>query len=125
LRSASSPPACRSIVAGNLALVTNRADNSIGVLRIAGKKVTLIDTVAIGEQVAHVAFTPDGKRAVAAKFPGNKLALLEVNGEKVTYANKTYRLACGHTTSTSRPTASLRCPPITGRQAGPTGTPTR
>ena len=31
--------------AGNLALVTNRADNSISVLRIAGKKVTLIDTV--------------------------------------------------------------------------------
>jgi DNA-binding beta-propeller fold protein YncE len=44
--------------------------------------------VAIGEQVAHVAFTPDGKRAVAAKFPGNKLALLEVNGEKVTYAKQ-------------------------------------
>jgi DNA-binding beta-propeller fold protein YncE len=74
--------------AGNLALVTNRADNSIGVLRIAGKKVTLVDTVAIGEQVTHVVFTPDGKRAVVAKFPGNKLALLEVNGEKVTYTKQ-------------------------------------
>jgi DNA-binding beta-propeller fold protein YncE len=72
--------------AGNLALVTNRADNSIGVLRIAGKKVTVIDTVAIGEQVTHVVFTPDGKRAVVAKFPGHKPALLEVNGEKVAYA---------------------------------------
>lgn len=72
--------------AGNLALVTNRADNSIAVLRIAGKKVTLVDTVAIGESVTHVVFTPDGKGAVAAKFPGHKLALLEVNGEKVTYA---------------------------------------
>jgi DNA-binding beta-propeller fold protein YncE len=74
--------------AGNLALVTNRADNSIGVLRIAGKKVTLIDTVVIGEQVTHVVFTPDGKRAMAAKFPGSKLALLDVNGEKVTYAKQ-------------------------------------
>ncbi len=74
--------------AGNLALVTNRADNSIGVLRIAGKKVTLVDTVAIGEQVTHVVFTPDGKRAMAAKFPNHKLALLEVNGEKVTYAKQ-------------------------------------
>jgi DNA-binding beta-propeller fold protein YncE len=74
--------------AGNLALVTNRADNSIGVLRIAGKKVTLIDTVAIGEQVTHVVFSPDGKRAIAAKFPGHKLALLEVNGEKVTYSKQ-------------------------------------
>jgi hypothetical protein len=34
--------------------------------------VELIDTVAIGEQVAHVKFTPDGKRALAAKFPGHK-----------------------------------------------------
>ena len=39
----------------------------------------------MGEQVAHVAFTPDGKRALAAKFPGNKVALLDVNGDKVTY----------------------------------------
>ena len=74
--------------AGNLALVTNRADNSIAVLRIAGKKVTLVDTVVIGEQVTHVVFTPDGKRAMAAKFPGHKLALLEVNGEKVSYAKQ-------------------------------------
>ena len=74
--------------AGNLALVTNRADNSIAVLRIAGKKVTLIDTVVIGEQVAHVVFTPDGKRAMAGKFPGHKLAMLEVNGEKVTYTKQ-------------------------------------
>src|SRR4029434_3709388 len=71
--------------AGNLALVTNRADNSIAVLRIVGKKVTLVDTVMIGESVTHVVFTPDGKAAVAAKFPNNKLALLEVNGETVTY----------------------------------------
>ena len=53
--------------AGNLALIANRADNSVSVLRIAGKKVTLIDTVTIGEQVAHVVFTPDGKRALAAQ----------------------------------------------------------
>ena len=74
--------------AGNLALITNRAENSIGVLRVAGKKVTLIDTVAIGEMVTHVVFTPDGKRAIAAKFPGHKLALLEVDGEKVTYTKQ-------------------------------------
>ena len=71
--------------AGNLALIANRADNSVSVLRIAGSKVTLIDTVPMGEQVAHVVFTPDGRRALAAKFPGHKIALLEVNSEKVTY----------------------------------------
>ncbi len=71
--------------AGNLALVTNRADNSISVLSIEGKDVKLVDTVPMGEQVAAVAFTPDGKRALAAKFPGHKVALLEVDGQKVTY----------------------------------------
>ena len=74
--------------AGNLALVANRADNSISVLSIVGKQVKLIDTVTIGEQVAHVAFTPDGKRALAAKFPGHKVALLEVDGQKVTYTKR-------------------------------------
>jgi len=71
--------------AGNLALVTNRADNSISVLSIEGKEVKLVDTVPMGEQVAAVAFTPDGKRALAAKFPGHKVALLEIDGQKVTY----------------------------------------
>lgn len=71
--------------AGNLALVTNRADNSISVLSIQGKDVKLVDTVPMGEQVAAVAFTPDGKRALAVKFPGHKAALLEVDGQKVTY----------------------------------------
>ena len=71
--------------AGNLALVANRADNSISVLSIRGKEVQVVDTVAIGEQVSAVAFTPDGKRALAAKNVNNKAALLEVDGEKVTY----------------------------------------
>jgi hypothetical protein len=47
--------------------------------------VTLIDTVVIGESVAHVRFTPDGRRALAAKFPSHKIALLDIDGEKVTY----------------------------------------
>jgi DNA-binding beta-propeller fold protein YncE len=71
--------------AGNLALIANRADNSISVLSISGKEVKLIDTVPMGEQVAHVAFTPDGKRALVAKFPGHKIAVLNVDGQKVTY----------------------------------------
>jgi len=71
--------------AGTLALVANRADNSISVLSISGKEVKLIDTVPMGEPVAHVVFTPDGKRALAAKFPGHKIAMLDVDGQKVTY----------------------------------------
>ena len=74
--------------AGTLALIANRADNSISVLAIDGQQVRLIDTVAMGEQVAHVVFTPDGMRAIAGKFPGHKVALLEVNGQKVTYTKR-------------------------------------
>ena len=45
-----------------------------------------MDTVPMGEQVAAVAFTPDGKRALAVEVPpGHKVALLEVDGQKVTY----------------------------------------
>ncbi len=71
--------------AGNLALVTNRADNSITVLSIHGRDVKVVDTVAMGEQVSAVAFTPDGKRAVASKNVNNKASILTVDGEKVTY----------------------------------------
>jgi DNA-binding beta-propeller fold protein YncE len=55
------------------------------VLSIQGKQVRLIDTVPMGEMVAAVVFTPDGKRAMAAKFPGHKIALLDVDGQKVSY----------------------------------------
>jgi len=74
--------------AGDLVLIANRADNSISVLSIAGKQVKLVENVVIGEHVAHVAFTPDGKRALAGKFPGHKVAMLEVNGQKVTYPKR-------------------------------------
>ena len=57
-------------------------------LSIESKQVKLIDTVAIGEHVAHVVFTPDGRRALAGKFPGHKVALLEVDGQKVTYTKR-------------------------------------
>ncbi len=85
--------------AGNLALVANRADNSVSVLSISGKEVTVVDTVALSapgapsEQVSAVAITPDGKRALAAKFASHKVALLEIEGGKVTYAK--YDMAVG------------------------------
>jgi 6-phosphogluconolactonase (cycloisomerase 2 family) len=70
--------------AGTLALVANRAENSISVLSINGKEVKVVDTVPMGEVVAHVAFTPDGKRALVAKFPGHRIGVLDVDGQKVT-----------------------------------------
>ncbi|MDQ6680140.1 MAG: YncE family protein, partial [Pseudomonadota bacterium] len=79
--------------AGTLALIANRADGSVSVLRISGKKVELIDTVVIGEQISHVRFTPDGKRALVTKFPGHKVGVLDIDGEKVAYSK--YDMAVG------------------------------
>jgi DNA-binding beta-propeller fold protein YncE len=71
--------------AGNLALVANRVDKSITVLSVKGTDVKVIDTVPMDDIVTHVTFTPDGKRALATKFNANKVSLLDVNGDKVTY----------------------------------------
>ncbi len=79
--------------AGDLALVANRAGNSISVLSIDGKEVKLVDTVDMGTQVAAVAITPDGKRALAAKFPDHKVAVLAIDGQKVSYDG--YDIAVG------------------------------
>jgi DNA-binding beta-propeller fold protein YncE len=77
--------------AGNLALVANRADNSVSVLSISGKNVTIVGTVALApadapsQQPSAVAITPDGKRALVAKALANKVALLDIDGTAVTY----------------------------------------
>jgi DNA-binding beta-propeller fold protein YncE len=60
---------------GDLVLVANRADNSISVFSLQGTTLKLVDTVAMGEQVASVAITRDGKWALVTKFPGHKIAL--------------------------------------------------
>ena len=70
---------------GDLALVTNRADNSISVLTISGKDVKVTDTVAMGDSVAHVAISADGTKALAVKPLTNKVAFLKINGQKVVY----------------------------------------
>jgi len=79
--------------AGDLALIANRAGNSISVLSIDGKTVELVDTVDMGAQVAAVAIAPDGTRALAAKFPDHKVAVLAIDGDQVTYDG--YDIAVG------------------------------
>ena len=73
---------------GDLALVANRADGSVSVLSIKDKEVKVVDTVSVGaaaDSVSGVAFTPDGKRGFAVKSAANKIALLAIDGEKVSY----------------------------------------
>jgi DNA-binding beta-propeller fold protein YncE len=74
--------------AGNLALVTNRADGTVSVLAINGTTVSIVDTVTVGtpaDQLSSAAITPDGKRALVTKFAAHKVALLDIDGQKVTY----------------------------------------
>lgn len=70
---------------GDLALVANRADKSLSVLAIANGDVRLVDTVAVDDEVAAVAITPDGKRALAVKNTVGKVAVVDISGRKVTY----------------------------------------
>lgn len=70
---------------GDTALVCNRADGTISVLKIDGTSVTQTATVPVSPGVAQVVFTPDGKHALAVKSPDNKLAVLDIDGDKVSY----------------------------------------
>jgi DNA-binding beta-propeller fold protein YncE len=71
---------------GDLALVANRSGKSVSVLAIQGKEVRLVDTVPLDDEVAAIAISPDGKRALATKFSTHKVALLEIDGHKLTYS---------------------------------------
>jgi DNA-binding beta-propeller fold protein YncE len=71
---------------GKMALVANRADNSISVLSVDGTEVKITDTVSLPDSVAHVVFTPDGKRALAVRFPAHKVSVLDIADGKVTYS---------------------------------------
>lgn len=85
--------------AGTLALIANRAANTVTVLIISGKEVKVADTVALApegtpsQQLSAVAITPDGKHALVAKAGANKVALLDIDGTKVTY--KGYDMTTG------------------------------
>jgi DNA-binding beta-propeller fold protein YncE len=99
--------------AGTLALVANLVDESVGVMSIDGKNVKLVDTVSVASppaaagappttpsRPAAVAITPDGKRALVAKTGANRVALLDIDGQRVSYAKvdgKNYDMATGLT----------------------------
>ena len=96
--------------AGTLALVANRAEDSVTVLAIDGKNVKSVGTVSVATQPTAavaapppalpvaVAITPDGKRALVVKSGANRVGLLDIDGQKVSYAQvdgKNYDMATG------------------------------
>lgn len=74
--------------AGDLALVANREDGSISVLTIADGTVSVIGTVEVGDEVAAVSFSPDGRRAFVSKNKAGKVGVLGIDGSNVSYDPK-------------------------------------
>ena len=74
---------------GNFALVADRADNAVSLLSVNGKarSAALVATVPIGIADADptaVAITPDSKRALVTLSRANKVAVLTIDGSKLT-----------------------------------------
>lgn len=70
---------------GDLVLIANRAGKSITALSIQGTSVKVIGEIPTGTEVAGIAITPDGKRAFAVMNLVNKVAVFEIDGQKITY----------------------------------------
>jgi len=76
--------------AGTLALAAH-LDGNVSVLTIDGKSVKLADTVKIGEPASSLrmaAITPDGKWGLVVKRGTDTVALLAIDGNKVTYTKR-------------------------------------
>jgi DNA-binding beta-propeller fold protein YncE len=84
--------------AGTLALVANRADDSVTVLAIDGKSMKPVGTVSVATQTTPavaspppalpfaVAITPDSKHALVVKCGANRVGLLDIDGQRVSNA---------------------------------------
>lgn len=73
--------------AGTLALVANREEGSVSVLKIAGKQVTVAGKVQLADAksgVSHAMFTPDGKTALVTRDGDSFISVLKVDGDQVT-----------------------------------------
>jgi DNA-binding beta-propeller fold protein YncE len=70
---------------GDLALIANRAGKSVSVLSIEDGVVKSLGDVPMEQEAAAVVIAPDGKRAFVCLNMVNKVAVLSIDGQKVTY----------------------------------------
>jgi DNA-binding beta-propeller fold protein YncE len=70
---------------GDLALIANRAGKSVSVVSIDNGVVKSLGDIPMEQEAAAVAITPDGKRAFVCLNLVNKIAVLAIDGQKVTY----------------------------------------
>jgi DNA-binding beta-propeller fold protein YncE len=76
---------------GTLALVANRADGTVTVLRIQGRKVSVHETVPVclpEESISDIAIHPNGRLALASLQKGGVLAVLEIERERVLFTGR-------------------------------------
>jgi DNA-binding beta-propeller fold protein YncE len=70
---------------GDLALIANRDGKSVSVVSIQGMTVKAVGEVPLEQAAAAVAIAPDGKRAFVCLNLVNKIGVLAIDGQKVTY----------------------------------------
>lgn len=74
-----------------LALVANRDEGSVSVVRLKGSSAEVINKIALGNEKAgpsSVVFTPDGRTAFVTRDGDNRISILAINGEEVTYTKR-------------------------------------
>lgn len=71
--------------AGTLALVAYRAGQAVGVFRIDDGRLHEVGRIPMGDNISDVTFTPDGRRALAVKHQADRVSLLSVDGDHVSY----------------------------------------
>lgn len=70
---------------GDLALTANRAGKSVSVLSIQNGTVKSLGDVPLDQEAVAAVIAPDGKRAFVCLNLANKIAVLNIDGQKVTY----------------------------------------
>jgi DNA-binding beta-propeller fold protein YncE len=76
--------------AGTLALAAH-FEGEVSVLSVSGKKVEVVETLKLGDEKSRLStpiFTPDGKTALVTKRGEDTVAVLAVDGKKVTYTKR-------------------------------------
>jgi len=75
---------------GRLALVANRNEGTVSVLRIEGRSVRKLDTIMLSADSApsHVAIAPDSRSALVTRDGDHTVSLLSIDGDKVTYTRQ-------------------------------------
>jgi DNA-binding beta-propeller fold protein YncE len=76
--------------AGTMALVASTGDGTVTAFFIAHKKLTPLGKVQMeqGAGSTDVAFSPDGKHAYVVERGGNRIGILDIDGDQVTYGGR-------------------------------------